>query len=119
MLREAANVELVDHGLGERAPEGRVAFPVISARVGHDALHGDRSVLAGSARGHAVVRIRDGDHKAVGIEQQLFVIETKPSLRCEWSASAIRVDLFRLEARHERVPIVIGALRCRVERDDA
>ena len=117
---EAAHVELVDHGLGERALERLVPFPVVAAAVGgrHHALHGRGRVVAGTAGGLAVVTFGHRHRQAVGVEQQLLPVEPQATLRREGAVRAVAVDLSRAQPRDERVPVVVGAMRVRIERDD-
>ena len=113
MPREAAHVELVDDGLGEGPPERPIAFPVVTAAIGDDALHRDRGVAARPARGQAVVAVGNRDGEPVWIEEDLLGIEPESTFRRERSMRAVRVDLARLEARHKRMPVVIGPMALR------
>ena len=119
MPREAAHVEFVDDGLGEGPLERPIALPVITAGIGDDALHRDRGVAARPGRGHAVVAVGNRDGEAVWIEQDLLGVEPESTFRRERSMRAVRVDLARREAGHERMPVVVRPVALRRERDDA
>ena len=117
---EAPHVELVDHGLGEGALERLVPFPVVAPAVGgrHHALHRHGRVVPGPAGGPAVVAFGDRHRQAVGVEEQLLPVEPQATLRGEGAVRAVAVDLARPQARHEGVPVVVGAVPIRLEGDD-
>ncbi len=50
MARETCNVHLVNDGPGGRAPQRRVAFPIVRVRIHHHALHRRGGVVAFEAR---------------------------------------------------------------------
>ena len=83
MPREARDVHLVDHRGGERPAERRVALPVVEVGIHHHAPHGDRRVVARTARRRAVVPVRDDDGAPVGVEEDLRGIEAEPVRRVE------------------------------------
>ena len=118
MTREAAHVKLVEDGLGKGPIERLIALPVVTGGIGHDALHRHRGVVARPARGQAIVRIGNRYCEPVRIEEDLFGIEPKTTFRCERPMRAVRIDLPLLEARHQGMPVVIGPVRLRIERDD-
>ena len=118
MAGKAAHVKLVDHGLGERALERQVAFPVIAAGIGHDTFHRRRRIVAGPARGFSIVVFGDRDGETIRVEKNLLAIEPKTAFRREWSMGAIAINLARLEVRDKDMPVVIGAVSVGIERDD-
>jgi hypothetical protein len=119
MPREAGDVHLVDYRGAERPVERGVPFPVVGFGVPDDAPHGDPGVVAGTARRAAVVPIGHHDPAPVGIEQQLRGIEAEPARRVKGARRPVRIDLSGAEARHERVPVVVGPVRGRLQSDDA
>ena len=120
MPGEAAHVQLVDHRLDERA-DRRGASPSQSYAPGSATtlFIAVAAFGAGPARGLAVVRIRNGDDEPVRIEQHLLAVEAQAAFRRERPVRPVAVDLARAEARHEGMPVVVGAVLVRGERDDA
>jgi hypothetical protein len=70
-------------------------------------------------RGLAAVSWRSCHALPVGIQENLIRIESKPALRSVWATDSIGIELSRLHPRHKRVPVVVGAIRPRIERDHA
>ena len=118
MLREAAHVHLVDQGAGEWRAERPIALPVVGRRRGDDAPHRGGAVVARAHGRVAVVERRHGDRQAVGIDEHLLRVEPEAALRRKRAVSAVGVDLAGVQARHEHVPVVIGAVPARFEPDD-
>ena len=118
MPGEAAHVKLVDDRLGEGPPERQIAFPVVTAGIGDDALHRGGRVVARPARGLAVVAVGNRDGEPVWIEKDLLAIEPETTFRRERSMRAVGINLARLEARDKGMPVVIGAVAFAIERDD-
>src|SRR5262245_16493199 len=112
-------MKLVDDRLGVGTLERSIPFPVVDRGIGDDAFHGDRGVAAASTGGAAIVVVRYGDRQTVRIEEHLLPVEPTAALRLERSVSPVRVDLTDGETGHEDVPVVIGAMRARIERDHA
>mgnify|MGYP003693620763 CR=1 FL=1 len=111
VTREAADVHLVDHGLGERA--ARAAYRPPSRTPAGSAttlLHRDGGVVAWPAPPPRVVAAGDGDRETVRIEQQLVGDRTaaRAPARTGRAPGSRRSD--RAEARHERMPVVIAAM---------
>ncbi len=73
----------------------------------------------GSLRGVAVVVLRNDDAAAVRIEQDLVRVEPQAARGSRRPVDAIAVDLSRPHAGNEHVPVVVGAVRRRIERNDA
>ena len=75
------------------------------------------AALSPSARGGlAAVAFRNRHGAAVRIQEEFGRIEAQSGGRLERPFDAIAVDLARLRARHEHVPVVIGAVGCRIQR---
>ena len=118
MACEAPHMQLVNHGLGKGPLERPIAFPIVPVGIGHDAFHRHRDIVAGPRRSPAVVCPGDGYDKPVRVEKHLLGVEPKSTARIESPVRAVGIHLARLEARHEGVPVVIGAMLIRIERDD-
>ena len=117
MAGEAAHVHFVNDGLRGGPVQGRIAFPIVAARIRHDALHGGGGVVAGLFGRRATV-LRGHDHAAaVGIQQHLGRVKPHAARRLGRPMHAIAVQLPRLHARHERVPVVVRAVAARIQRD--
>jgi hypothetical protein len=119
MPRETGNVHLVDHGRGEGPPQWSVTFPIVDIGVDHRTLHGDRIVLPISARHLARVPIGHDNGAPIGIEEHLGGIKTQTMLRIEWAVGAIRINLPGTDPGHESMPVMVGAVRARIELDHA
>ena len=121
-LREALDVQLVDHRLVPRACERPVALPV-EARVDDDALR-DRGalvlVVAGARRprspgGYGSTRARVPGDRAldrlrVRVDQQLAGLKRWPASRARRARDAVAVALPGPDAREVAVPVERGAL---------
>src|SRR5262245_18484952 len=112
-------MQLVNHGLGKGAAEGLVALPVVTAWIGDHAFHGRADRAPEPTSDCAAVVVGHGDGEAVRIEEQLLGIEPEPQLRCEGPVGTIAIELPWLEIRYKGMPVVIRAMRLRIERDDA
>src|SRR5262245_3990846 len=119
MSCEAADVQLVDHRLCEGAVQRTVAFPVVTANVGNDALHGDRRIVSRPACRAAVIGARYRHRAAVWVEEHLRSIEAEPVPGSPGAVRAVRVDLPGAQRRDVRVPVVVSAVALRIERDHA
>ena len=119
MPREAGDVHLVDHGRGEGPAQRRVTLPVVDIGVDHHALHGDRIVLPVSARRVARISVGHDDGASVGIEERFGRIETQTALGIERAVGAICINLPGTDAGHKDVPVMVGAMRARIELDHA
>ena len=123
-LRQAFDVRLVDDGVFPR----HLRMPVVAPGVGlvdhHRFEHRarvvaavERQVLALVADAIGQMRVGPGELAAeplaVGIDQQLVVIEAVPGLRIVGAVNAIAVELARLGVGQIDVPDVLGALRHR------
>jgi hypothetical protein len=60
-------------------------------------------------------RYRNGS--TVRIEQHLVTIKTQAALRVEWPYGPEAIDLARHQVRDNDVPVVIGAVLAKVQRD--
>jgi hypothetical protein len=117
MPGEPAAMHFVDDRLGKRPAERCVSFPVIGVGVNDHALQCRRRVVPGSPRRLPAASRRPGNAFSVGVEQKLVRVETQPSCRIEGAGNAVAIELTRGDARHECVPIVVGAIDPRVEID--
>ena len=99
--------------------ERRVAFPIVGVGIHHDALHRRRGVVAFPARRLATVILGNNDAAAVWVKQNLGGIEPHSVRGIEWSVSPIPVKLSRLHVRHEYMPIMVGTVSRRIDRDHA
>src|SRR6516225_7230628 len=119
MPREAGDVHLIDYGRGKGPPQRSVTLPVVAFGVDHHALYGDRIVLPKSARRLPRVPIGHDSGASVRIEEHLRRIETKTACGIERAGGAIRINLSGTDSGHENVPVMIGAVRARIELDHA
>ena len=118
MAGEAAHMQFVNYGLGEGPLEWQIAFPIIVAGIGHDAFHRHSCVVAGPACGSAVVGFWDRYGKTIRVEQNLLAIEPKTALRDERPMGAVTINLPRFYVRDKDMPVVVGAMLMRIERND-
>ena len=118
MAREAAHMELVDHGLGKGPLERQTAVPVIAIGIGYDAFHGRGGIVAGPRRSPAVVCRGDRYGETVRVEEHLLGVEPISTLRGEGPVRPVGIHLARLKVRHKDMPVVIGAVLLGIERDD-
>ena len=75
------------------------------------------SVVSLFARRGAAIISRNSDRPAVRIEKELGPVKAEPACRIEWSVGPKSVNLSRLNAWHEDVPIVISAMAGGVDLD--
>src|ERR1700704_4424230 len=87
--------------------------------IHYDALHSGRRLVIVGADSVATVVFRNNYTSAVWIEEHFSGVETHPVLRVHASVYAIPVNLARTHAGYEDMPVVIGAVRRRVNRDHA
>ena len=118
MASKAPHMQLVNHGLGKGPLERPIAFPIVPIGIGDDAFHCHRDIVAGPRRSPAVVHPGDGYDKPVRVNEHLVGVKPKPSVRVERAVRPVGVHLARLKTRHEGMPVVIGAMLIRRERDD-
>ena len=116
MPREAAHVHLVDDGARRGPAQRRVALPVVGARIDDHALHRRRRVvawLAARPRGRSPsARPRRGrTDRAAPWWSRIAGRASGVAGPCD----AIAVELPRQHARDEHVPVVVGAVRGRIE----
>ncbi len=83
MPREAAHVQLVDHGGGKRALQRDVALPVVGVVVGGHALGRLRVVAPRHTGCGTAVARGQRDRAAVGVEQHLPVVESLAAVGVE------------------------------------
>ena len=117
MPGEAADVKLVDDGLGDRAAERRDRLP---SRNGRDRRRRSSSLTATLSPGRsriAVVRVGNRDGEPVRIESSFSASNRSPRSGVERPVSAVGIDLARPEFRDKDVPVVIRAVDCTVQRD--
>src|SRR5579885_28061 len=104
MPGEAAHVQLVDDRLDERSFQRRIALPIVGTGIRNDAFH-------------CGIAAPNGNRQAVRIEQHLVPIEAQPLLGLERPDRPEAVELARAKPRNKNVPVVVGAMPSRVERD--
>ena len=115
---EAAHMQFVDDGVGVAQLERHIPFPIVSAGVYDDAFHGHGAIIAG-AHGHlAVVTAGHDRRQRIWVEQDFPAIEAETNGRVMRAIGAVGVNLPRLEAGHEHVPVVEGAVFVGVEAED-
>jgi len=117
MASEPSHVKLVNHGLGEGPLERQIALPVIPIGIGYDAFHGQAGIVSRPRRSPPVVSFWDCYSEPVRIEEHLLGVETISMLRGEWPMRPVGIYLPRLEAWYKCMPIVMGAVIIRIERD--
>ena len=117
--REAGDVQLVDHGLRERALQRRIPLPVIGLRIRHRALHGDGRVRARLLGGPAAVARGHRHGLPVGVQEHLVRVEPQAAGGVAWPVHPIAVELPGRETRHEDMPVVVRAMPPGIEADDA
>ena len=100
-------------------PQRPVALPVVGGGGGDHALHRSRAVVAGAARGVAVVAARRGHRQPVRVEEDLLRIESQAAFRRERTVRPVGVNLAGLQTGDQHVPVVIGTVLPRVEPNDA
>ena len=115
MAGEAADVQLIDHGLRKRALQRDIVPPVIASRVRDDALHRGGGIVARLGGSDATVALRDRDGQAIGIQQDLLRIKPEASFRFQRPNRPEAVELARLEIGDEDVPVVVGAVLFRIQ----
>ena len=119
MAGEAAHVHLVNDGPGGRPVQGRVAFPIVGAGIDDDAFHGRRRVIALDARRFTAIVLGNNHAAAIGIQENLVGIKPHSARRIERPLDAIAIELPGLHIRDEYVPVMVGAVRRRVDRNHA
>ena len=118
MPREAGDVHLVDHGRRKGPPQRRVALPIVSRSGSTTTLFmAIASFSPVLARALAGIRVGHDDGAPIGIEQNLARIEAQTLPGIERTEGAICVDLSGTDSGHENVPVMVGAVRARIELD--
>ena len=118
MPGEASDVHLVNDGFSKRMPERCISFPVVSRWIGHHALHRVSGIRSGADCPLPVVLLWYRDREPIRIKEHFFAVEPTPAIGRERTLCAIGVHLSMPEAGNERVPVVVGAVPLRMERDD-
>src|SRR5262245_20212667 len=119
MAGESAQMRLIDDGSGGGVSDRAVPLPVVRGGIKHDAFHRGWRVVAFPARRLATVILRNENPPAVRVEENLRGIKTHPVRGIIRSLNAIAVDLPRLHARHENVPVVVSAVDRGIDGHDA
>src|SRR5260221_2055636 len=119
MVRKTANVHLVNDRSRCHVSERRVALPIVSGGIDYYALHCASAVVAWPPASFSTVILRNNDFAAVRVEKDLGAIEAHAAYGIKPSLDSVAVDLPWLDLRDERVPIMVGAVGCRVEREAA
>src|SRR5262249_9799033 len=117
MAREAAHVHLINNRARGRALQGSVTFPIIGVHIYDHALHGGCRVIPGLPCGVATIVPGNTSAAPVWIQQDFAWIETHSSRRIESSLNAITVNLPCFYLRNKDMPIMIGTVSCRIDRD--
>src|SRR5215831_20016903 len=110
MFSEASDVHLVNHCPREPQAQRFITLPMVRGYVGNHTLHGGGAVVARFARGGTAVVRRLCNRPAIGIQQHLLEIETKPMLRSEGPLYSVAVNLSCPDPWHEDVPIMMTAI---------
>ena len=106
-----ANVHLVDDGLGGRAAQRRVAFPIVRAAGPPPRSSSPSKALSPRGRLRLAAVIPGNNHAApVRVEQNLGGIKPHAARGLEWPVGSISVKLPWLNTRHKYVPIMAGAV---------
>jgi hypothetical protein len=111
-------MQFVNYGLGEGPLEWQIAFPIIAAGIGHDTFHRHRRVVAGPAYGSTVVGFWDRHGKTIRVEQKLGAVEPKTTFQRKRSLGTVAINLPGLQTRDEDMPVMVGAMSARIERND-
>ena len=119
MEGKTSHVHLVNNGPGGRPTQQDVAFPIVSVGIHDDALHRSGSVVAYLARSLPAVIPGNNYAAPIGVEENLGAIKPHPAAGVERPLDPIPVELARLQARHEEVPIIVGTVGRGIERDHA
>ena len=119
VTRETADVHLVNDGARRGQPQRDVALPVVGGRIDDDAPHRSRGVVTGSPRALAAVVPGNNHAPAVGVEQDLGRVEPQTVCGGRRPLDPVAVDLSRPHTGDEYVPVVVGAIRRRIEPDHA
>ena len=95
MLGESPDMHFVDDRLVERATQLCVTFPIIVGDIGDDALHCMGRVVTCSSARLAVEGLGDCNRSPIGIQQDLFTIETHAVFGQKRPLGTIGIDLPR------------------------
>ena len=107
MAGKPAHMHLVNDRLYRGPTQGGIAFPVIGARVHHDAFHRSGGIATGPARGFAAVIGRYRHTAAIRIQQHLGRIKAHSPFWIGRPMHPIAIKLAHLHSRHVRVPVMI------------
>ena len=119
MAREPADMHLIDDRSRAWMREWRIALPVIVCRIDDDALHGCRRVVSSILGGFAAVVLGNRNRLSVRIKEHFTWVKT---LALPWIEGAVgpkAVELPWHDAGHKNVPVVIAAIRGRIDGNDA
>src|SRR5262245_52406714 len=117
MSCEAAHVHLVDNRPRGRPIKWCVPLPIVGVHIYDHALHGSRGIFAGLPSSVATVVLWNNHAAPVRIEEDFVRVETHSAPRIENSFSPKAVNLPSFYARYKNVPIVIGPVSCRINRN--
>jgi hypothetical protein len=112
-------VSLIDDSSSGWAVERLITFPVVQTRVYYYAFHRHSRVIALSSGSPAAIVSGNHNSPAVRIEKDLGWIKSQAVRGVERSPDSIGIELPRLHAGHERVPIVVRNIGPRIETDNA
>jgi hypothetical protein len=114
-----SHVQFVNDRPGGRPLKRCVALPIVGLWIDHYALHCRRGIVPFHARRLAAVISGDDHAASIRIEEHLRAVEPRPAPWIIRTLDAISVELPRLYARDEHVPIVVGAVARSADRNHA
>ena len=93
---------------GKRPLEWCIAFPIIRAGIGHNALHWSPGIVTRLAGQLSSVPFWNKDGFAVGIQEHILRVKTQTSLRFVWAIDPITINLSGFETREEDASVMIA-----------
>src|SRR5215510_267761 len=117
MACEAAHVHFIHNRARGRALQGGITLPIIGVHIYDHALHGGCGIIPGLPRGVTTVVLWNKSAAPVWIQEDFAWIETHSTRRIESSLNAVTVNLPCFYLRYKDMPIMIGTVSCRIDRD--
>ena len=114
---KTADMHFVYDGLGRRSLERCVSFPIVSTRIGHNALNRRFCVVAFDSSCVATVILWNNRATSIRIDEDFGGIKAHSIRWIEGAPNSISVDLSCFHTRYENVPIVICPVGCGIDRD--
>ena len=96
-----------------------ITFPIVSVRIHHHTLHRRRGVVAFTFGRATAVILGDNDAAPVRVQENFAAVKAHSPGRIERPLHSIAVDLPRLPAWHEHMPVVVGAVGGGIQGDHA